>query len=102
MSVHDGNGRLARHILENKKEIWAFVGKMKGRVPTYYWLPTNFLIEYLFYIYKAIDDKNEELFIKQIAVLKDMLSCSESGKYEFRERALTKKEPYRSKILGEF
>lgn len=101
MSVHDGNGRLARHILENKKVIWAFVGRMKGKVPTNYWLPTSFLIEYLFYIYKSIDSENEELFIKQIAVLKDMLSFSESGKYEFEKRALTNKQPYRSKILGE-
>jgi len=101
MSVHDGNGRLARHILENKKEIWAFVGKMKGKVPLNYWLPTSFLIEYLFYVYKAIDEENEELFKSQAVVLKNLLSNSESGKYEFRERALTKKEPYRSKILGE-
>jgi hypothetical protein len=101
MSAHDGNGRLARHILENKKEIWAFVGRMEGKVPLNYWLPTSFLVEYLFYVYKAIDEENEELFIKQIAVLKDMLSFSESGKYELRHRALTSKEPYRSKILGE-
>jgi len=101
ISVHDGNGRLARYILENKKEIWAFVGKMKGKVPTNYWLPTSFLTEFLFYVYKSIDNNNEVLYLKHIDVLKDMLSCSESGKYEFRERALTKKEPYRSKILGE-
>lgn len=101
MSVHDGNGRLARHILENKKEIWAYVGKMIGKVPTNFWLPTSFLIEYLFYVYKAIDEENEDLFKDQVVVLKNLLSNSESGKYELRHRALTNKEPYRSKILRE-
>jgi hypothetical protein len=101
MSVHDGNGRLARHILEKESEIEAFVGTMKGKEPVNYWLPTSFLVEFLFYVYQVIDSNNEELFIKQIAVLKNMLSRSKSGMYEFKERALTKKEPYRSKILGE-
>jgi hypothetical protein len=102
MSVYDGNGRLARHILEKKKQIWTFVGKMKGKVPVNYWLPTSVLMDILFYVYLAIDSKNEELFKKQIYVLKNILSYSESGKYEFRKRALTTKEPYRSKILREF
>jgi hypothetical protein len=59
------------------------------------------MIDNLYFVYEAIDNKNEKLFKSQIGVIKNMLSYSESGKIEFFQRALTKKEPYRSKILGE-
>lgn len=100
ISVHDGNGRLARHILEGKNEIEVFVGKMEGKYPTNYWLPTSFLLEYLYYVYAAIDIKDEELFEKQMTVVKNMLIFSESGKIEFVNRALTSKKEYREKILN--
>lgn len=99
IKVHDGNGRLARHIAEKKGEIDVYLGKIKGTYPQNYWLPTSLIMDNLYFIYEAIDNNDEDLFNKQIATLKNMLSKSESGKIEFTERALTKKEPYHSKIL---
>jgi len=102
IKVHDGNGRLARYIAENKEEIEVYLGKMEGKFPQNFWLPTSLLIDNLYFVYEAIRNEDEKLFNDQITVIEDMLKNSESGKIEFKERTLTKKEPYRSKILGEF
>jgi hypothetical protein len=99
IKVHDGNGRLARHHAEKKPIIEVYLGKMDGAYPYNFWLPTSLIIDNLYFIYEAIDSKNMELVNQQIACLKNILNKSESGKIEFLERALTKKEPYRSIIL---
>ncbi len=101
IKVRDGNGRLARHIAENKKEIKAYLGKMAEIYPRNYWLPTSLLIDNLYFVYEAIRNKNEKLFQEQVAVIKKMLENSESGKIEFLERALTSKKEIREKILNE-
>lgn len=100
-SVYDGNGRLARKLLEGKKIINAYVGKMEGDVLDNFWLPTSLLMDNLYFVYEAIRNKDENLFKSQMEVINNMLRNSESGKIEFKERALTKKEPDRSKILRE-
>jgi hypothetical protein len=100
LSVHDGNGRLARFLLEDKETIEVYLGKMTGKTPTNFWLPTSLLMDNLFFVYQAIENKNEELFVQQIAAIKNMLSFSESGRVEFTERALTSKAEYRGKILA--
>lgn len=64
IEVHDGNGRLARHIAENKEEIEVYLGKMDGPYPKNFWLPTSLIIDNLCFIYEAIDNGNEKLFIK--------------------------------------
>lgn len=102
IKVHDGNGRLARHRAEDKGEIDVYLGKMSGGYPKNYWLPTSLIIDNLYFIYETIDNNDEQLFEKQIDTLRNMLSKSESGKIEFLKRALTKREPYRSKILSQF
>jgi hypothetical protein len=101
LTVYDGNGRLDRFILEKRNEIEAYVGRYstETKKPNNYWLPTSVLMDVLYYVYLAIDNKDEKLFEQQIAVLKNMLSYSESGRYEFKERALTKKPEYRDKVL---
>ena len=99
-SVHDGNGRLSRHLLEGKTSIEVYIGRMRGKYPTNYWLPTSFLLEYLFYVYAAIENKDEAMFEQQMAVIKNMLQYSESGKIEFRERAVTSKPEIREKIFN--
>jgi hypothetical protein len=101
LSVYDGNGRLGRHILEDDLTIEAFVGRYSSedKRPMNFWLPTSLLMENLNFVYLAIERKDEVLFNQQIAVMKNMLSYSESGKYEFRERALSSKKEYRDKIL---
>ena len=101
LSVYEGNNRLEKYINNRIKTIEAYVGRYTTEVkkPMNYWLPTSVLMDILYYVYQAIENKDEELFNQQIAVLKNMLSFSESGKYEFSERALTSKEKYRGKIL---
>ena len=102
LSVYDGNNRLEKYISNGIKTIDAYVGRYSSEVkkPVNYWLPTSTLIDILYYVYLAIDNNDENLFDSQIAVLKNMLSFSESGKYEFKERALTTKKEYRDKILA--
>jgi len=102
LSVYEGNNRLEKFISNGIQKIEAYVGRYKTEIkkPINYWLPTSVLMDILFYVYQAIDSQNDELFCQQIAVIKNMLSFSESGKMEFRERALTTKEPYKSKIMG--
>lgn len=103
LTVYDGHNRLLEAILNGEKSIIGFVGKFKSQelIPKNYWLPTSLLIDNLYFVYLSVENKDEKLFKKQVEVLKNMLKNSESGKIELKERALTKKEPYRSKILGE-
>ena len=100
-SVYDGNGRLARKLLEGENMINAYIGKMESEYLNNYWLPTSLLMDNLYFVYEAIRNKDENLFKSQMKVINNMLRNSESGKIEFKERALTKKEPDRSKILRE-
>ena len=99
--VYEGNGRLNKFILEKRNTIDAFVGRYTtyNKKPINFWLPTSVIMDLLFFMYQAIDEKNEELFNAQITTLQNMLSYSESGKLEFKERALTSKVEYREKIL---
>lgn len=101
LSVYDGNGRLGRHILEDKKKINAFIGKYttEDHKPINYWLPTSLMMDILFFVYQAIDVKDKKLIDLYMKVLKNMLKNSESGKYELMNRAITGKEPYRTIIL---
>jgi hypothetical protein len=68
-------------------------------MPKNYWLPTSLLMDNLYFVYEAIKNKDEKLFKKQMAVIKNMLKNSESGKIEFLERVLTSKKEIREKIL---
>lgn len=100
ISVHDGNGRLVRHILEGKDKISAYIGCQDGNVLKNYWIPTQIFIDFLFFVYQAINNNDEVLFGKQIAVLKDIINKSESGRVEFLERALSSNEKYRKPIIA--
>lgn len=97
LSIYDGNGRFTKKILEGKYQIDAFVGSYKSqeKFPKNYWLPTSLLMDNLYYLYEAIKNKDEILIDAYIKILKDMISHSESGKYEFWERALTSKNELR-------
>jgi hypothetical protein len=101
LGVYDGHNRLLEAILENKKNIEVYVGKFKNQdlMPKNYWLPTSLLMDNLYFVYEAIKNKDEKLFKKQMAVIKNMLKNSESGKIEFLERVLTSKKEIREKIL---
>ena len=100
--VYEGNGRLDKFILEKRGEIEAYVGRYTTEIkkPINYWLPTSILMDVLFFAYEAVKKKDDELLEKYCDVLKDMIKDSESGKYEFLERALTNKKDIRDKILA--
>ena len=98
-SVYDGNGRLARKLLEGGKMINVFMGKMVGDTLTNYWLPTSLLMDNLYYVYEAIRNNDEGLLNSQMIVINNMLKNSESGRIEFEERALSSKPEIREKVL---
>lgn len=100
-SVHDGNRRLAKSILEDKNSILTYLGtyKSKGKEPKNYWIPTSVLMDILFFAKLAYDQENTKSFNQYMEILKDMLEKSESSVYEMRERALTKKQPFRNDVL---
>jgi hypothetical protein len=102
LAVYEGNGRLEKLVLDQKMQVQAYVGRYSTSIkrPKNYWLPTSLLMDVLLFIYQAIDNNEDELFIQQIVVLKDMLKDSESGRVEFLERALTTNEKYRKPILS--
>jgi hypothetical protein len=91
---------MGRFILEGKRNMKAYVAKYKTEdsIPINYWLPTSILMDNLYYLYGAIKNKDEILIDAYMKILKDMVNLSESGKYEFWERALTSKEEYRKVI----
>lgn len=99
ISVHDGNGRLARHLLEDKKIIDVYLGKMTGEKLLNYWIPTQLLIDILFFTYEAVKNNDDELLTKYSAVLNDIIKNFDCGKDEFIKRALTSKKEVREKIL---
>lgn len=99
-STYDGNRRLVKAILEGKEEIEAFVGSLtSGEQPKNYWIPTTILMENLLFARWAHERDDKKLFNKYMAVLRDMLSFSESAKYELKERALTGGQPFRGEVL---
>ncbi len=100
-SVQDGNRRLAKAILEDKKNILTYLGtyETKRKEPRNYWIPTSVLMDNLFFAKTAYDQENEKLFNNYMEILKDMLKKSESSVYEMKERALTKKQPFRNDVL---
>lgn len=101
LAVYEGHNRVEKIMLDDKKIVEAYVGRYTTKIkrPQNYWLPTSLLMDNLFYVYQAIENEDEELFAAQIKVLKNMLQYSESGKIEFRERALTSKPEIREKII---
>jgi len=100
-SVHDGNRRLAKAILEGKNIIPAYIGKYstKDKLPKNYWIPTSILMDNLFFAKRAYDQKDKGLFDFYVKILKDMLSKSESAVYEMKERALASQQPFRNDVL---
>jgi len=99
-SVYDGNRRLAKAILEGKESVESFVGEFtEGKMPKNYWIPTTILMENLLFARLAYERRDKDMFGKYMSVLQDMLEQSESAKYELKERALTRQQPFRDDVL---
>lgn len=98
--VYDGNNRVNRAAKQGETDIEAFVSRFRdgGRQPLNYWLPTSLLMEVTEYARMAF--KNED-YSSFVAVLKRMLSYSESGKYEMKNRVLPKESEFKTKLLAD-
>lgn len=98
--VYDGNNRVNQAIKSGSDLIKAFVGRFVGEdmSPKNYWLPTSLLMEITDYAKKADKDKNGtyEMYVK---ILIHMLSFSESGRYEMRNRVLPNESEFKTKLL---
>lgn len=103
LAVYEGNGRLEKLILDKAKNTTGYVGRYTTteKRPLNYWLPTSVIMDFLLFIYQAVEENNQDLFKNQMIVLKNILRDSESGKKEFFERALSNKKEYREPILAE-
>lgn len=98
--IYDGNNRVGQAVKKDEKVIKAYVGRFVGEnlTPMNYWLPTSVLMEIVDYAKKADKDKNGtyEMYVK---ILIHMLSFSESGKYEMKNRVLPKESEFKTKFL---
>jgi len=101
LSTYDGNRRLIKAILEDKKEISAFVSKfaLQEKTPKNYWIPTSLLMEILYFAEEVFDRGERETFLSHVNVLKNMMKKSKITGYEIKERALTKRQPFRDTVL---
>ncbi len=101
--VYDGNNRVNQAVKRGDTEIEAFVGRFTDvrRQPENYWLPTSVLKEVVDYAKRAFKDKDDSLYQSFVAVVKSMLSFSESGKYEMKNRVLSKESEFKTKLLAD-
>lgn len=101
LSVYEGNWRMIKAILEDKKTITAFVGRFTSEKKELrnYWIPTTILMEILYFAKEAFEKEDKQLFQHHMEVLKNMLVKSESAIYELKERALIHKQPFRNEVL---
>ena len=101
LSVYEGNRRLIKAILEDKRTILAFVGRFtsKEKEQKNYWIPTSILMEIIYFAKLAFEREDEVSFQHYMAVLQDMLAKSESAVYEVKERALIGKKAFREEVL---
>lgn len=98
--VYDGNNRINQALKQGESEIEAFVGRFadERRQPENYWLPTSLLMEMTDYAKRAFKDEDYAAFV---TALKRMLSFSESGKYEMKNRVLPKESAFKTKLLAD-
>lgn len=101
LAIYEGNGRLEKMIMDKVETTKGYIGRYTTdkKVPLNYWLPTSVIMDFLLFVYRAIDEKDQELFENQMHVLRSMLRDSQSGKIELMERALSAKKEYRDPIL---
>jgi hypothetical protein len=85
LHVHDGNGRLLKAIIENQKDINAYVGTHNTNQKSNHWIPTSYLM-------RLKDERNETLLIR-------LLKQSDNAIFEFENRA-DADEQFKQKILS--
>lgn len=97
--VYDGNNRVNQAVKRGETEIEAFVSRFRDekRTPVNYWLPTSVLMEVTEHARHAFD--KADVYKSFVVVLKEMLTHSESGKYEMKNRVLPKESEFKTKLL---
>lgn len=98
--VYDGNNRVNQAAERGETEIEAWVSRFSDerRAPINYWLPTSLLMEVTDYAKRAFKDEDYQSFV---TVLKRMLSFSESGKYEMKNRVLPNESEFKTRLLAD-
>lgn len=101
LSIHEGNWRLIKAILEEKKTVLVYIGRFTSqeKSPRNYWVPTSIIYELLNFAKEAFKRKDKKSFQHYMGALRDILSKSEIAAYELKERALTGKKSFREEVL---
>ncbi|MBI1872056.1 hypothetical protein HYS10_01415 [Candidatus Collierbacteria bacterium] len=99
--VYDGNNRVNQAKKRGDKNVKAFVGRFadERRTPVNFWLATPIIYEIYSRAKKA--GENEDLYRAYLKVLANILSQSESGKYEFINRVPGKEDGFKKKLLAD-
>lgn len=101
MVVYDGNNRVNQAVKSGGTEIEVFAGRFSDarRQPENYWLPTSVLMEIIDYAKRAFLEKDGALYRSFATVLKKMITFSESGKYEMKNRVLPNESEFKTGLL---
>lgn len=101
--VYDGNNRVNQAVKRGDKKIVAHVSKFVGdeRVPKNFWLATPIIYEIYSLAKKADKANSPELYQAYVKVIMDMLSRSESGKYEFVNRVPGKEDEFKKRLVAD-
>lgn len=99
-SVYDGNRRLAKAILEGREAVDVYLGEfVEGSTPKDGWIATTILMENLLFARQAYERGDEGLFSNYMGVLQDMVSQSQSARYELKARALIGPQTFMAEVL---
>jgi hypothetical protein len=98
--VYDGNNRVNQAKKNGETKIEAYVSRFKGerRIPTNYWIPIGMIYELVNLARKAKLVEDNGLYQSYVLILKDLLSRSESGRYELIDRCLVKKDDFEESL----
>lgn len=101
--IYKGNTRVCLALLEGKQEIEAYVSRYKSEKRTLenYWIPTGLLMELVHYAKGAWKDEETVLYQNFVAVLKHMLTFSESARFEMKDRVIGGPKEFKEKLISD-
>ena len=84
--VHDGNGRLLKAVVEDKKTVSAYIGTQNQAPKSNHWVPTSYLM-------KLADARSKDLLL---ATFRE----SDNAIFEFQDRVIAE-DQFKREMLGE-
>lgn len=101
--IYEGNARVFRAVLDAKNTVEAFVGRYadEKRTLANFWIPTSYLLELVHLARAAWKENDETTYRGVVAVLKKILTFSESGKFEMKDRAVHGPSEFTKKLLAD-